>query len=191
MTAGSGILHEEMMPAVPHLYGVQLWLNLAKKDKMAPPDYVHIASESIPEVSLDQGKLRVLAGSYDGQQGFQSHYQPVQYYDLQLDPQGTFTLPVQSGDSITLFALRGAVQVENETLPHFHAAALTQGDQIHFANPSEESISVLVFMSERIDEPIAWRPGPIVMNTEEELDIAYREVEEGTFLKDNMPMHRS
>lgn len=192
MTAGSGILHEEMMPPTEHLYGVQLWLNLKKSEKWATPAYWNIKSETIPEVEFKGGRLRVLAGEYQGTAGFASPHQPVRYYDVRLDAGASLTLDMETKDAATLFALQGDVHVvgegsdENETLPHFHAAILTEGDQLALTNPTGQETATLVFISERIDEPIAWRPGPIVMNTEEELDEAYREVEEGTFIKEKM-----
>ena len=190
MTAGSGIFHEEMMPAVKRLYGVQLWLNLAKKDKFAPPAYKAIDSAEIEDIPFDGGHLRLLAGEYDGHTGFQSPYQPVNYYDVHIEPGRKFTTKVDSDAAITVFALRGAVQIGGETLPHFEAAILTEGDKLVLENPGGEEISVLVFQSQKIGEPIAWRPGPIVMNTEEELDTAYDEVRNGGFIKEKIHMEK-
>ena len=75
-------------------------------------------------------------------------------------------------------------------MAHFDAAILGKGDEIRIANDTEEEIAVLVFMAEPIEEPIAWWPGPIVMNTEEELKEAYDEIKAGTFIKDAIHMRR-
>lgn len=187
MTAGSGIFHEEMMPEVPRLFGVQLWLNLPKKYKWVKPEYKKIASEDIEEIGFDGGYLRLLAGKYQDHQGFMSKYCPVDYYDVHLDPNGKFELEIDKDDSVNLFALIGEVYVDGEKLPNFHAG-LTElgGEKLILENKSDQEISVLVFISQRIEEEIAWTPGPIVMNTQEELDEAYREVKEGNFIKDEI-----
>ena len=85
MTAGSGILHEETLPAVERMLGVQLWLNLAADDKMVAPAYISVKREAIPEVSFPGGHLRVLAGRYDDAEGHQAQYLPLDYYDLHLE----------------------------------------------------------------------------------------------------------
>lgn len=190
MTAGGGILHEEKLPPVKRLFGVQLWLNMKKEDKFAPPAYLAIEKDSIPEIPFDGGYVRLLAGSYEGREGHLSDYVPVNYYDVHIEPGGTFHTKVSERANITLFALVGSPTVEGESVDHFDAAILAGGDEIRIANDTEEEIAVLVFMAEPIDEPIAWWPGPIVMNTEEELKEAYDEIKAGTFIKDAIHMRR-
>ena len=190
MTAGGGILHEEKLPPVKCLFGVQLWLNMKKEDKFAPPAYLAIEKDSIPEIPFDGGYVRLLAGSYEGREGHLSDYVPVNYYDVHIEPGGTFHTKVSERANITLFALVGSPTVEEEPVDHFDAAILDGGDEIRIANDTEEEIAVLVFMAEPIDEPIAWWPGPIVMNTEEELEEAYDEIKAGTFIKDAIHMRR-
>lgn len=190
MTAGSGILHEEKLPPVKRLFGVQLWLNMAKENKFAPPAYVAVPSESIPEISFDGGKLRLLAGSYEGREGHRAPYHSVNYYDVHIEPGKTFQTKVSVTASVTLFALVGSPTAEGERVEHFDAAILDEGDEVRIANDTEETICVLLFSGEPIKEPIAWWPGPIVMNTEEELEEAYDEIKKGTFLKEKIAMSR-
>ena len=190
MTAGSGILHEEKLPPVERLFGVQLWLNMKKEDKFAPPSYVAIGKDAIPEIPFDGGTLRLLAGRYKDREGHLSDYVPVDYYDVHIEPGCAFQTEVNDRANITLFALVGSPTVEGERVEHFDAAILEGGDEIRIANDTEEEISVLVFMAEPIEEPIAWWPGPIVMNTEEELKEAYDEIKAGTFIKDAIHMSR-
>ena len=190
MTAGSGILHEEKLPPVERLFGVQLWLNMKKEDKFAPPSYVAIGKDAIPEIPFGGGTLRLLAGRYKDREGHLSDYVPVDYYDVHIEPGKTFQTKVSETASVTLFALVGSPTVEGERVAHFDAAILGEGDEIRIANDTEEEIAVLVFMAEPIEEPIAWWPGPIVMNTEEELKEAYDEIEAGTFIKDAIHMSR-
>ncbi|MDD7363146.1 MAG: pirin family protein [Peptoniphilus sp.] len=189
MTAGSGILHEENLPPVEHLFGVQLWLNLKADEKFSKPAYTPIRSEEIEEIPFDGGYVRLLAGRYDGREGFISKHQPVDYYDVHIEPGKAFTLDVKKDASITLFTLIGGVKVGEEDVENFRAAILSEGEVLSLKNASDAEIAVLVFISELIREPIAWRPGPIVMNTEEELDEAYAEVENGTFIKDTIKMN--
>ncbi|WP_304263779.1 pirin family protein [Kallipyga massiliensis] len=188
MTAGSGIFHEEKLPAVDRLFGVQLWLNLAQKDKFTPPAYRAIRAKDIEEIPFDGGYLRLLAGHYQGHQGYLSHHLPVDYYDVHLDPGKSLTLDLDPDRSVTLFALIGEGQVDDKTLPHFHAAATSEGDSLTLTNPGDEEAAILVFSSVRLDEPIAWWPGPIVMNTEEELEEAYAQVKAGTLVRDRIDM---
>lgn len=77
MTAGSGILHEEKLPVSEKLLGVQLWLNLPAKDKMVPPAYHSIKNSEIKEIELEDGKLRLLAGEFEGKTGYISKYLPL------------------------------------------------------------------------------------------------------------------
>lgn len=83
MTAGSGILHEEKLPASERLLGVQLWLNLPAKYKMVSPDYHSIKNSEIEEIVLENGKLRLIAGKFNDKEGFVSRYLPLDYYDIQ------------------------------------------------------------------------------------------------------------
>ena len=190
MTAGSGILHEEKLPPVKRLFGVQLWLNMKKEDKFAPPAYVAVPSESIPEIPFDGGYVRLLAGRYNGEKGHLSEHIPVDYYDVHIAPGAVFETEVSEKVNATLFALVGSPTVEGEALAHFDAAILGEGEKIRIANDTDEEIAVLLFMAEPIEEPIAWWPGPIVMNTEEELEEAYDEIKAGTFIKDAIHMRR-
>lgn len=191
MTAGSGIFHEEKLPAVDHLFGVQLWLNLAKKDKFTQPAYQAIRSEDIEEIPFDGGYLRLLAGSYKDSKGYQSPHLPVDYYDVHLEGGKSVSLELDGDRSFTLFALIGEGEIEGKALPHFHAASTTEGDTLTLTNPTTEEAAILVFSSTRLDEPIAWWPGPIVMNTEEELREAYDQVRDGTLVQEKIEMHET
>ena len=184
MTAGSGILHEEMLPASKRMLGVQLWLNLSAKDKMAAPAYLSIKSDRIKEITLPNGKLRVLAGSYEGQKSYQSKYQPLDYYDIHLDPNASLTMKVDSKRSIMLFTLVGSINVEGEHVKEKTAVKLSKGDTLTIKTEAEKA-QVLFISSVALKEPVAWG-GPIVMNTKKELYKAFQELDEGTFLKQDI-----
>ena len=85
MNSGSGIMHEEMVPAAERLLGVQLWLNLPAKDKMSKPSYNSIKKDAIKEIEIEGGKIRLLAGTYEEYQGYRGGLIfPMDYYDISL-----------------------------------------------------------------------------------------------------------
>lgn len=184
MTAGSGILHEERIPAAEHLLGVQLWLNLPAKDKMIPPAYHSIRSADIPEVPFDGGKLRVLAGSYREVHGYAAPHLPLDYYDVRLDADAQLLLETDPARAVMLFTLQGKITVAGTTIPEKTAARLTAGEHVVLQGGSEPA-RVLFISSEALDEPVAWG-GPIVMNTRAQLSKAFEELEAGTFLKNSI-----
>lgn len=181
MTAGSGILHEEKLPASERMLGLQLWLNLPAKDKMCTPKYRAIKNEEIPEISVDGGMIRLLAGKYREYMGFQSEHLPVNYYDVTLEAGAELSIPSDMDESITLFTLLGEVYVEGELVKEKVAVKLTEGDTLHI-KAGENGVKLMYFASKALKEPVAWG-GPIVMNTREELYEAFRELDAGTFMK--------
>ena len=107
MTAGSGILHEEKLPASDRLLGVQIWLNLPAKDKMVPPAYKSIKNDGIKEIEFENGKIRLLAGFYNGIQGYTSKHLPLNYYDVHLNANSAIKINTDKDRSIMLFTLVG------------------------------------------------------------------------------------
>ena len=181
MTAGSGILHEEMLPASERMLGVQLWLNMPQKDKMAPPEYRSIKADEIEEIPIDGGILRLVSGQYQGHQGPQSKYLPLDYYDIRLEPNKTLILETPEEKSIMVFTLSGEAKIAGVTVKEKTAVKLTAGDRLAVESLDQEII-LLFISSDKLDEPIAWG-GPIVMNTRQELQTAFSELQRGTFLK--------
>ncbi len=181
MTAGSGILHEEKLPPAERLLGVQLWLNLPAKDKMVPPAYHSIKNKEIEEIELENGKLRLLAGEYEGRKGFSSKYLPLDYYDLHLNPNGSIILNTDNERSVMVFTLLGDSFIGNELVKEKTAVKLTSGDHLEI-KATNKNAQVLFISSTSLDEPVAWG-GPIVMNTKEELKKAFDDLGEGTFLR--------
>lgn len=181
MTAGSGILHEEKLPPAERLLGVQLWLNLPAKDKMIPPAYQSIKSKEIEEIELENGKLRLLAGEYEGRKGFISKYLPLDYFDLHLNPSASITLNTENERSVMVFTLLGGSYIGNELVKEKTAVKLTSGDHLEI-RATNKNAQVLFISSTSLAEPVAWG-GPIVMNTKEELKKAFDDLSEGTFLR--------
>ena len=184
MTAGSGIMHEEKLPAAERLLGVQLWLNLPAKDKMAPPAYHSIKNADIEDIDFNWGKLRLLAGEFEGRKGYMSKYLPFHYYDLHINPKETVIMHTDREHSVMLFTLIGDAYIGGEAVKEKTAVKLTLGDQVKI-KAAEEKAQVLFVSSQRLDEPVAWG-GPIVMNTKEELNKAFDDLRKGTFIQDKI-----
>ncbi|WP_018591277.1 pirin family protein [Terrisporobacter glycolicus] len=184
MTAGSGILHEEKLPASDKMLGVQLWLNMPRKHKMAPPEYHSIKKEEIKEIPIDGGTLRLISGQYKEHKGFMGKYLPIDYYHIILNANNKFTIETEKDKSVLVFLLSGDAKVAGETISEKTAVKLTNGDSLDIESIHED-IQILFISSDKLEEPVSWG-GPIVMNTREELDLAFRELRDGSFLKEKV-----
>ncbi len=184
MTAGSGILHEEKLPASERMLGVQLWLNLPSKDKMTAPSYHSIKNAEIEEIDFKNGKLRLLAGHYKDRKGYMGRYLPLDYYDIHLDPNASIIIDTEPNRSVMIFTLSGEITVGGELVREKTAAKLTSGDKVEIIS-TEKPSQVLFISSMPLGEPIAWG-GPIVMNTKAELQKAFADLDQGTFLQKKM-----
>ena len=205
MTAGRGIIHQEMPHGDPEgrMHGFQLWANLPSALKMTTPRYQEVHAADVPEVTDDDGtKIRVVCGTIWGAVG------PVEdvaadpnYIDVWVPPNRQKTLPVETTRHAFAYVFAGSgtfanasaprpvttealgapaakppKEVENRTLVLFDS-----GDEVS-VQAGEMGIRFLLVSGKPLGEPVAWY-GPIVMNTEEELREAYAEIEAGTFLK--------
>ena len=181
MTAGSGILHEEKLPASERLLGVQLWLNMPAKNKMSAPAYNRIKNSQIQEIMLDNGNLRLLAGEYEDTKGYASKYLPLDFYDLHLDPNASAVINTDRERSVMIFTLSGNAYIGGELVREKTAVKLTPGDYVEIM-ATDKNAQVLFVSSTFLNEPVAWG-GPIVMNTKEELNRAFEDLKNGTFLQ--------
>ena len=181
LTAGSGAFHSEM-PAGDSLLGLQLWINLPQRDKMkASPAYHGISRDEIQEFPFDGGKLRLLTGEYQGHQGWQGKYLPLDYYDIHLEAGASISLDVKPGNTVMIFTLKGDVVSGGTQVAEKTAARLVEGDTVQI-EAGKSGAEVMLMSAPPTNEPIAWY-GPIVMNTENELRTAIRELNDGTFIK--------
>lgn len=206
MTAGSGILHQEMPKGDPQgrMHGFQLWANLPASMKMTAPRYQDVASADIPEVTEDDGTVvRVICGTFWGRTG------PVdgiaadpRYLDVSVPAGIRRTLPVEVSRNAFAYVFAGsgtfrdgsdprAVQTDvidpgtGESIDEVgnHSLVLfDRGDDVT-VQAGEHGIRFLLVSGKPLEEPVAWR-GPIVMNTAEELQRAYDELRNGTFIKE-------
>jgi quercetin 2,3-dioxygenase len=206
MTAGSGILHQEMPQGDAHgrMHGFQLWANLPSSLKMSAPRYQDIPAIEIPEVVDDDGtRVRVICGDFWGKRG------PVdgvaaepRYLDVFVPPNKRKTLPVEAGRHAFAYVFDGSgtfadasnpfgVLTEKDTAQgealvrertgNRSLVVFDSGDEVT-VQAGEEGIRFLLVSGKPIEEPVAWY-GPIVMNTQAELQRAVAELRNGTFIK--------
>jgi quercetin 2,3-dioxygenase len=186
MTAGSGIIHSEMPDQNTGLLkGLQLWVNLPAKQKLSEPRYRDIKSELVPEAIVgDRIRVRIIAGEFAGVRGpaRDISVQPL-YLDIAAPPGTHIALPVPRGHTAFTYVIEGtgqfgpgSRQMESGTL-----ALLSDGNEIE-VQAGEDPLRFILVSGKPIGEPVAWQ-GPIVMNTEEELNTAFEEYRKGTFLK--------
>ena len=187
MTAGSGIIHEEMPESVHGIRGFQLWMNLPKGRKMTPPRYQDLKGKVIPEVMLARGAFaRIVAGELAGATGpLQSIAGNPLYADISLEANATVSIPVSNGHTAFAYVIEGAIGADAAE-PAFYAPGTTilfkrEGDTIVLRAGSAGARFLLV-SGAPLNEPIAWR-GPIVMNTDEELRQAFADLRDGTFIR--------
>jgi redox-sensitive bicupin YhaK (pirin superfamily) len=205
MTAGSGIVHQEMPTgdAAGRMGGFQLWANLPASHKMMDPRYREVASDRIPEVVAGNGvRIKIVCGTADGTRG------PVQdivtepaYLDVTVPPRTEYVHPTPAGHTVFAYLFEGqacfcrqrdpfAYEMEAASYFDFERAPLvTDGTLLLFGDgervvvSTEEAPARFLLVSGRpIGEPIAWY-GPIVMNTRAELQIAFEEYRRGTFVR--------
>jgi redox-sensitive bicupin YhaK (pirin superfamily) len=186
MTAGRGIMHEEMpKPYEGKMEGFQLWVNLPARLKMTPPRYQDIASADIPELELPGGvKVRLIAGHMGSTSGAVTDiYADPTYLDVALPPGALFTNTIQADHSVFTYLFRGKGMfggtksaVEAPQLAIFEA-----GDVVR-VQALEEAARFLLVSGLPLGEPIA-RYGPFVMNTKAEIEQTLAELRNGTFIK--------
>jgi redox-sensitive bicupin YhaK (pirin superfamily) len=187
MTAASGILHEEFHSQAFTRKGgtlemVQLWVNLPAKDKDAEPGYQTLFDRDIPTLALpnNAGRLRVIAGEYQGSRGPARTFTPINVWDLQLGQGGRTALTLPEGHTAGMAVLRGTVLVNaSESASEAQFVLLDQrGGDVTLEATSDAT--VLILSGEPIDEPIVMH-GPFVMNTADEIRRAIADFQSGKF----------
>lgn len=187
MTAGSGIIHEEMPESMHGIRGFQLWLNLPKGQKMSVPRYQDLKGVVIPEVGLGKSaRVKVISGEMSGATGpLKSIAGNPLYIDVTLEANGAVSIPVTEGHTAFAYLMEGALAVE-ALRPMYYAPGTIllfnrEGDALTLRAPAAGARFLLI-SGAPLKEPIAWH-GPIVMNTDEELREAFRELREGGFIR--------
>jgi redox-sensitive bicupin YhaK (pirin superfamily) len=183
MTAGRGIVHSEMPKQERGLmWGFQLWVNLPSKRKLIPPRYQDIGPELIPEVALERGRLRVVAGTAEGKTGPVTgiDVEPL-FVDVTLEKGGALTLPLPARHASFVYVTDGAMRVgaAKQEVKKGHIAVLTPGEVLQLGG---ENGRALVLAGRPIGEPVA-RWGPFVMNTDEEIRQAVEDYRSGRLVQ--------
>ena len=206
MTAGSGILHQEMPKGNEkgEMHGFQLWANLPSSLKMTSPRYQDISSQEIREINDDDGsKIRIIVGNYRGYKGpVTDIFIDPQFLDIFVPPNTLKTIPVSVDKNALAYIFEGSAKFDyassprginieksingneikmqdlsgNKTLINFD-----KGDNIKLMS-GENGIRFLLISGKPIQEPVAWH-GPIVMNNFDEINLAMKELNDGTFIK--------
>lgn len=182
MTAGSGIMHEEMPHAADRMLGFQLWLNLPQAEKMADPAYLEITQEMIPLVKEGASEIRILTGSYKETVGTTPRHLPATIYDVFVPKGESIELATERGQTVFVFLIEGDAIIEGKTLIEKSAVLFDEGDTVVVAAPKDADARFIFYSAPALREPVAWG-GPIVMNSEDELEVASTELREGTFIK--------
>ncbi len=196
MTAGGGIMHEEMPRpgADGRMGGFQLWVNLPAELKLSRPRYQDLSAAQIPVVRRDDGTvIRVVAGEVDGVGGAVSEiYAEPEYLDVTLPAGAAFVQPVPAGHAAFAYAFEGEGRfgvggdlgcrgdLDGELLAAPRMAVFADGDEVH-VEADATPVRFLLVSGKPLGEPIA-RYGPFVMNTREELTIALQDLQKDTFI---------
>lgn len=205
MTAGSGIIHQEMPKGDTDgvMFGFQLWANLPKSHKMMEPRYRDLKSGQIPEVMLENGsKVRVICGKSGDKQGpVRDIITDPEYLDITVPARSELIHPTKRGHTVFAYVIEGKGYFCKEKLPFSYEiegvnyfdiqrdpfvsnetlVLFDDGDQM-MVSTEGDAVRFLLISGKPIGEPVAWY-GPIVMNTEDELRIAFEEYHNGTFIK--------
>jgi quercetin 2,3-dioxygenase len=184
MTAGSGIMHEEM-PQVRggHLNGFQLWVNLPAKLKMTPPRYQEFSASQIPVVTRPDGsKVKVIAGTFDDVRGPVTNIaaDPT-YLDITLPRGVSLEHAIPRGHTAFVYVFEGSGSFGTTEVSGLNMAILSDGDSIGI-KAGDGGVRFLLISGKPLGEPVA-RYGPFVMNTEGEIRQALVDLQRGTFVK--------
>ncbi len=182
MTAGGGVIHQEMPKASREMmHGLQLWVNLPAKSKMMEPRYRGILETDVPVAKIPEGEVRVIAGNYQDEAGpVKELIVDIEYLDVRLKKGNLLSHESRAGYTSFCYMIEGVGEFDGTRLEQGHLVLFTETGSI--VVKAIENIRYIFVAGKQLHEPIAWG-GPIVMNTREELETAFRELDEGTFIK--------
>ena len=187
MSAGSGIVHQEMpLKSKTQLWGLQLWVNLPAARKMSAPQYREIKRSQIPGIEYSDGvRMKIIAGKIGDTRGpAQDIAVDPEYLDIQISPYQKLAYCIKKGYTVFAYVLDGQVFFDYKSTEVMSPESLIlykDGEQIQIT-ARHTPLHFLLISGLPIGEPVAWR-GPIVMNTNEELQLAFQEYHDGTFIK--------
>ncbi len=208
MTAGSGIMHQEMPKgdAQGRMHGFQLWANLPSSLKMTAPRYQDIQGADIPEITDDDGTVvRIVVGNFWGKQGVvEGIAADPQYLDISVPPNTRKVLPVDTYRNAFAYVFEGSAAFRDASDPvGVMVEKEVNGQELHFrdqtgnrtlvmfdsgdevvVNAGEQGVRFLLVSGKPLREPVAWH-GPIVMNTKDEIKQALQDLKTGHFISEN------
>ncbi len=185
MTAGGGIIHQEMPKGDAHdaMHGFQLWANLPASQKMMAPRYRGITADRIPEVELENGaRIKVIAGTVGGAAGpMDKIVIDPEYLDCTVPAGASFSHETDPKYTALIYVIGGKGKTDGGDMDNGTLVLFDEGEQLS-VHAAGEPIRFLLLTGKPLNEPVAWR-GPIVMNTQAELETAFHEYQNGTFVK--------
>lgn len=182
MTAGSGIIHQEM----PQRYdgtmqGFQLWVNLPAEKKMIDPKYRELTQQDIPVFEQQGIKTKVIAGTFEDITGPITDLQvAVNYFDIEVSTATTFQYTPKKQYTTFIYIINGGGNIDGSDIRPGDCVLFDKDNPLVFA--ATNNLRFLLISGKPLSEPVAWG-GPIVMNTQQELDNAFQELNQGTFIK--------
>lgn len=199
MTAGRGIVHQEMPHGDPlgRMHGFQLWANLPSAEKMTAPRYQDVPAGAVPVARDDDGtEVRIVCGSYRGIRGpVEDVFAKPVYLDVLVPAGRRKVLPVETTSNAFAYVFDGAGDFRDASAPrpvendapgvadNRTLVLFDRGDEV-VVTAGDAGVRFLLVSGQPLKEPVAWY-GPVVMNTQDELRAAFRQLEEGTFLKED------
>ena len=187
MTAGSGIVHQEMPKQIDgYVKGFQLWVNLPASQKMMGPRYREVKESEIPEIVLDQGiRVKVVCGEVEGVKGpVRDIVVDPEYLDVAMPGDSVFEHKVNDGYRAFAYTIEGSGvfdPIYGKPVEKDHLIIFNEEGRVKITS-GDSGLRFLLISGKPINESVAWY-GPIVMNTQKELEIAFQEYREGTFTK--------
>jgi redox-sensitive bicupin YhaK (pirin superfamily) len=187
MTAGSGILHQEMPQASERMLGLQLWINLPAAQKMTQPKYRDLVKEKIPVINQKGAQVGIIAGEFNGTKGaMKGDYVDATMLDISLEAGASLEIPLPHDNTVFVYIVEGGLFFDPDAVKDFQAyrraVLLHKGDVVKLSASGKVPARCVLFSGPPLREPVAWG-GPIVMNTQEELHQAFRELDDNTFIK--------
>ncbi|RCW58713.1 MULTISPECIES: pirin family protein [Halanaerobium] len=185
MTAGSGILHQELPQPSEEMLGVQIWLNLAAVNKMTEPQYGDITQDMIPVYQDEDKKVHIIAGEYGGLSGEiqRNDTRPI-FFDVELKADSEIIFELPTDFNAYAFLIRGEANFDpqKKNLKKYPQGVLYENGSKIKVDTAKNPARFLFLAGKKLEEPIAWG-GPIVMNSRKELAAASQELDRGTFIK--------
>jgi quercetin 2,3-dioxygenase len=186
MTAARGILHDEFHSQAFAQSGgtlemVQLWVNLPAKDKMSKPGYQTLLDQNIPSVDLpnDAGRVRVIAGEFNGHKGPAHTFTPIDVWDVRLSKNSNVRFDIPEGRTLSVIVLHGPVSINGQIVRDAQRVSFDRaGTKLQIE--ANNDATLLVLSGEPLDEPVVGY-GPFVMNSAAEIEKAMRDFNNGEF----------